>query len=104
MRPRPQRFRAVVAASQLPKAPQMRTCAVLLLGFLCLPACVTVTTGASRRVALAPSPGAPPQLRGSPGIGLATRIPLVDPEPGRTGNGIAVPVFQPELNGVFRFA
>ncbi len=73
-----------------------------LVFFLALCSCVTVS-GASRRVALAPSPGAPPQLRGSPGIGLVTRIPFANPSGGNKGDGIAVPVIQPELNGVFKF-
>lgn len=81
----------------------MRSCAVLLAVVGLSSGCVTLS-GASRRVALAPSPGAPPELRGSPGIGLATRIPFTNPVSGGQGSGIAVPAIQPELNGVFRFA
>lgn len=77
--------------------------ALLLVAFVALPGCFTLS-GASKRVALAPTPGAPPSLRGSPGIGLATRIPLGDPQGGQQGDGIAVSSFQPELNGVFKFA
>jgi hypothetical protein len=81
----------------------MSTRAALVLALLTLPACTSLS-GASKRVALTPNPGAPPQLRGSPGLGLATRIPMGAPSGGGKGDGIAIPIIQPEVNGVFRFA
>lgn len=56
----------------------------------------------TRRVALAPSPGAPPALRGAPGIALAARVAFAAPTEGATGSGIAVPTFQPEASTVIR--
>ena len=75
---------------------------MLFLAVLNLAGC-TAVSGNSRRVALIPTPGAPPQLRGSPGIGLAARIPVGPPHGGQ-GDGVAVASFQPEVNGVFKFA
>lgn len=74
----------------------------LLLLIASLTGCLS-TTSAAKRVALAPSPGAPPQLRGSAGVGLAARIAVTGPTSGPTGGGVATPPLQPELNGVFKF-
>ncbi|GEM_PF-3040483 len=76
---------------------------IWVVALVLLSGCTTLS-GRSKRVALAPVPGAPPSLRGAPGVGLTARVPFGPPRGGRGGDGIATPEFQPEINGVFRFA
>lgn len=78
--------------------------AVLALVFLAGCGPNVVTTSASKRIALTPSPRASAPVRGSPGVGLAGRMVLMDPRDGSQGNGIGVPSLQPEVGAVFKFA
>lgn len=94
-------FRMVRQAPRLPSAHAMRLL-VAVLGLSLLAGCVE-SLAVTRRVALSPNPGTPPAIRGTSGLGLAGRTVLMGPRAGPVGGGLAVPTFQPEVNGVFRF-
>jgi hypothetical protein len=82
----------------------MRTTTTLLL--LSLTGCVTPTTTTqtvqARRIAFSTAPSAPQGLLGGPGIGLTGHLMAGDLAPGREGNGVSYPRFQPDVGGLFQ--
>lgn len=69
-----------------------------LLAAGCIPPVMSTTT----RMALAPSPGMPPTIDGSTGLGLTARALPVLPQTMKDKGAVAFPYIHPELSGVVK--
>lgn len=78
------------------------TCVSLISLALMSSACATVTRTTVTRMALAPSPGAPPTLAGATGVGLTVRTLPAVPRSMEDKGAVAFPMMQPELSGVLK--
>lgn len=78
----------------------MRVAWVALLISGCVAPMRTIERFQSQRVAFSTMPVAPLAVSGSPGMSLAARMLVGQPQPQASGGGVAFPALQPELGGL----
>lgn len=66
----------------------------------CAAPMTTVQSVQTQRIAFSTAPSAPRGLLGGPGIGLSGQLMAGDLAPGREGNGVSFPRFQPDVGAL----